>query len=125
MFARTTLLIVICRLNRHKRKLASADRREAESGQQARINPAHQRADKKQRGKRADAARADAQPGIKGGVTEQRLKKQRLQRDQRIEREAEQPEQTAAHGEVAVLENAQIHERILCGQFAHDKSDQG
>ena len=39
-----------------------------------------QRADKKQRDQRADSARADGQPGIKGGVTQQRLEKQRLQR---------------------------------------------
>ncbi len=43
-----------------QKKAGQPHRREAESGQQARINPAHQRADKKQRDKRADSARADA-----------------------------------------------------------------
>ena len=52
-------------------------------------------------------------PGIEGAVTQQRLEKQRLQRDQRIKHHAEQREQNAAHGEVAVFENAQIHERML------------
>ena len=65
ILAVTMLPMVICRLNRHNRKLASPSMAKPSPTSNLRIDPAHQRADKEQRDKRADSARLTESPASK------------------------------------------------------------
>ncbi len=127
VWARRCSTCVICRLNRHQQKTgrAPAAAKPSPASMRGSTRPTSAPTTKTARPTRRLRAELTRKPGVKRGITQQRLEKQRLQCDQRIKHHAKQPKQAAAHGEVPVLENVQIHERMVGGKFAHDKSDEG
>ena len=70
------------------------------------------------------AARAQDQPGQKGGVAHEVLQKQREQNHRTEKGEKAQKHHRVAHGKGAVLEDPQVDDGVLVAQLPPDQEDQ-
>ena len=73
---------------------------------------------------RADAARRQRQSRLQRGIAQQRLQKDRQQHQAGVQHEAQHGHEEHAGAEGAVLQHAQIDDRMFGRQLADDHADQ-
>ena len=98
---------------------------EAAGQQDAAVNVIDQKSHHDHGEQGADAARTDGEAAIQSRIAQQRLQKQGQHGDDAIKSEAVEAGDQGSHAEVAVSQNAQLHNGLAAPELADDKAQQG